>query len=140
MLYTAELAKQRADTILSGVVHLWVTGSWGLAAIVFVASIVVPIAKIASLSFLAWTVRRRSPWRPDQRALLYRATHYIGRWSMVDIYVGATLVALVHLEPFALAEPGPGAIAFGAVVILTMLATHSFDPRLTWETVDRRHE
>ncbi len=138
VLYSGELAKHRSDTILSGVIHLWNTRSWGLAAIVFVASIVVPLAKLASLSYLAWAVQRRSTWRPEQRALLYRATHYIGRWSMVDIYVGATLVALANFGPFASVAPGPAAIAFSAVVILTMLATHSFDPRLTWDAVDPR--
>lgn len=138
VLHTGTLFNQQTDTIMSGVIHLWVTGSWFLAVIVFIASIVVPLAKLASLSYLAWTAQRRSLWRPQRRANLYRATHYIGRWSMVDIYVGATLVALVHLGPFASIEPGPGAIAFGAVVVLTMLATMSFDPRLTWDALDDR--
>lgn len=138
VLHSGSLFGRQTDTILSGVAHLWVTGSWGLAVIVFVASIVVPLAKIGSLAFLAWAARRRSTWRPDQRARLYRATHHIGRWSMVDIYVGATLVALVQLGPFARIDPGPGAIFFGAVVILTMLATRSFDPRLTWDCVGER--
>jgi paraquat-inducible protein A len=124
------------DTILSGVIHLWNTGSWGLAIIVFLASIVIPLAKLVSLGYLAWMAQRRSTWNPEQRARLYRATHYIGRWSMVDIYVGATLVALVQLSPFASVDPGPAAIAFSAVVILTMLASQSFDPRLTWDPLD----
>lgn len=139
VLHTGTLFNQQTDTIMSGVIHLWVTKSWALAIIVFIASIVVPIAKLGSLSFLAWAAQRRSTWRPQQRADLYRATRYIGRWSMVDIYVGATLVALVHLGPFANIEPGPGAIAFGTVVVLTMLATMSFDPRLTWDVLDERH-
>lgn len=139
VLHTGTLFNQQTDTIMSGVIHLWATGSWGLAVIVFIASIVVPLAKLASLSCLAWTAQRRSTWRPQRRANLYRATHSIGRWSMVDIYVGATLVALVHLGPFASIEPGPGAIAFGAVVVLTMLATMSFDPRLTWDALDDRN-
>lgn len=138
VLHTGTLFNRQTDTIMSGVIHLWVTGSWFLAVIVFIASIVVPLAKLASLSCLAWTAQRRSTWHPQRRANLYRATHYIGRWSMVDIYVGATLVALVHLGPLASIEPGPGAIAFGAVVVLTMLATMSFDPRLTWDALDDR--
>lgn len=137
VLYSGELAKHRADTILSGVVHLWNTRSWGLAVIVFVASIVVPLAKLLTLGYLAWAARRDSGASPARRARLYRATHYIGRWSMVDIYVGATLVALANLGPFASVQPGPAAIAFCAVVILTMLATHSFDPRLTWDSAAR---
>jgi paraquat-inducible protein A len=105
-----------------------------------VASIVVPATKIAALSFLLVTARRRSTWRPHDRTRLYRLTTYIGRWSMVDIYIGAVSVALVQLKPFASIEPGPGAIFFGAVVILTMLASESFDPRLIWDPVDARDD
>ena len=140
VMHTGSIFGRQADTIMSGVVHLWMTGSWYLAVIVFIASVVLPVAKIGSLSFLLWTAQRRSGWDPLRRARLYRVTHQIGRWSMVDIYVGATLVALVHLGPFANIEPGPGAIAFGAVVILTMLASMSFDPRLTWDPIGPRHE
>lgn len=136
VMHTGTIFNQQTDTIMSGIIHLWTTGSWGLAIIVFIASIVVPFAKLVSLACLSWTAQRRSTARPQQRALLYRATHYIGRWSMVDIYVGATLVALVHLGPFASITPGPGAIAFGLVVVLTMLASASFDPRLTWDAID----
>jgi paraquat-inducible protein A len=133
VLHTGSIFETQTDTILSGVMHLWRTGSGGLAAILFIASIVVPLAKIASLSFLVWTAQRASKWRPDRRALLYRATAYIGRWSMVDIFVGAVLVALVQFGAFASIEPAPGAIAFGLVVVLTMLASISFDPRSTWD-------
>ena len=139
VMESGSLFLAQSDTILSGAIYLWTTGSWALAIIVFVASIVVPGAKIASLAFLLVTAQRRSPWRLDERARLYRVTAYIGRWSMVDIFVGALLVALVRFGPFASIEPGPGAIAFGAVVVLTMLASMSFDPRLTWDTVDTRH-
>ena len=136
----AVFGQDRSDTIMSGVVHLWETGSAGLAIIVFIASIIVPGLKIVSLSYLLTTAQRRSVMAPHRRALVYRATHWIGRWSMTDIYVGGTLVALVHLGPFANIEPGPGAIPFGAVVVLTMLATLSFDPRLIWDPLDERHE
>ena len=139
ILHTGSVWGHQSDTILSGVLHLWNTGSEPLAIIVFVASIIVPGAKIISLTFLLWMAQHRSLWSPQQRAKLYRATHSIGRWSMVDIYVGGTLVALVHLGPFANIEPGPAAIPFGAVVVLTMLASMSFDPRLTWDPVDARH-
>ena len=136
VLHTGNLfGGTRTDTIMSGVVHLWETGSAGLAIIVFIASIVVPLAKILSLGVLLVTTQRGSNWNPLLRTKLYRATHWIGRWSMTDIYVGATLVALVHLGPFANVEPGDGAIAFGAVVVLTMMATMSFDPRLMWDAV-----
>ena len=139
VLHTGSVWGNQSDTILSGVLHLWNTGSEPLAIIVFVASIVVPAAKILSLSFLLVMAQRRSLWNPLQRAKLYRATHWIGRWSLVDIYVGGTLVALVHLGPFADIEPGPAAIPFGAVVVLTMLSSMSFDPRSTWDPVDARH-
>ena len=139
VIESGSLFESQTDTIMSGAVYLWHTGSWVLAIIVFLASIVVPGAKLASLSFLFWTAGRRSTWRPEERSRLYRVTEYVGRWSMVDIYVGAMLVALVQLKPFASVEPGPGAIAFCAVVVCTMLASQSFDPRLTWDPVDN-HE
>ena len=139
ILESGSLFGSQSDTILSGAAYLWREGSWGIALIIFVASIVVPGAKLLSLAGLLTFAQRRSTWRPEERARLYRATHYIGRWSMVDIFVGGMLVALVQLRPFASVEPGPGAIAFGAVVILTMLASMSFDPRLTWDPPDAKH-
>ena len=140
VMESGSLFESQSDTILSGIVYLWKTGSWLLAVIVFVASIVIPAAKLVSLSFLLLTAQQRSTWRPDQRARIFRATHYIGRWSMVDIYVGATLVAMVQLKAFGSIEPGPGAVYFMLVVILTMFSSLSFDPRLTWDPVDDRHE
>lgn len=135
VLETASYQESHVDTILSGIVRLWTTGNWVLATIVFVASMVVPAAKLASLGFLLAAAQRRSRWRPLWRARLFRVTHWIGRWSMVDIYVGATLVSVVQFKAFASVTPGPAAIAFGAVVVLTMLASQSFDPRLTWDPV-----
>ena len=139
VLNTGTIFEHQNDTILSGVVHLWATGSWVLAAIVFVASIVVPGAKILSLATLLTLAQRRSTARLEQRARLYRFTAYIGRWSMVDIFVGGTLVSLVQFNLVATITPGPGAVYFGAVVVLTMLASMSFDPRLTWDPVNPPH-
>ena len=136
IMHSGSLYGMQSDTILTGVLWLWQTGSWALAIIVFVASMVVPIAKIVSLSVLLVAAQKRSTWNPQRRAMIFRVTHWIGRWSMVDIYVGAALVALVQFKAFASIEPGTGAIAFGAVVVLTMLATQSFDPRLTWDPLD----
>ena len=136
VLETQSLVENKSDTIMSGVVFLWTTGSWLLAVIVFVASVVIPAAKILSLAYLLLAAQRRSRANPQRRAQVYRATAYIGRWSMVDIYVGATLVALVQLKAFASIVPGPGAVYFAAVVIFTMLASASFDPRLTWDPLD----
>lgn len=140
VLYTGTIFQRQTDTILSGVIHLWTTGSWVLAVIVFTASIVVPAAKIASLTVLLVLAQRRSRWGLGMRARLYRLTAYIGRWSMVDIFVGAVLVALVQFNVVATILPGPGAVYFGAVVVLTMLASMSFDPRLTWDAAGDRDE
>ncbi len=133
VIESGSLFLSQSDTIWSGVVYLWTTGSWMLAAIVFTASIVIPAAKLVSLSWLAAAVQRRSTRDPLRRAKIYRATAYIGRWSMVDIFVGAVLVGLVQFKAFASIVPGPGAVFFAAVVVLTMLASASFDPRLTWD-------
>jgi paraquat-inducible protein A len=139
VLFTGTILEHQDQTILSGVVALWDDGSWILAAIVFVASIVVPVAKILVLALLLATAQRRSRWRLADRARLYRFTAYIGRWSMVDIFVGGTLVALVQFSLVATIHPGPGAVWFGAVVVLTMMASMSFDPRLTWDVLEEAH-
>ena len=124
------------NTILSGVASLWRTGDAPLAVIIFIASIVIPLVKLFVVGFLLATAQRRSRWDPWQRTRLHRLMAAIGRWSMVDIFVGAMLVSLVQFKTIAEVHPGPGAIAFGAVVILTMLASLSYDPRLTWDPVD----
>ncbi len=123
----------QSDTILSGVVELWVRGSWDLAVIVFVASIVVPLAKIAILAMLLLTTGAHSRWRRRERSRIYRFVEFIGHWSMLDIFVVALMAALVRFQSLADVTPGPGAAAFGAVVVLTMLASKSFDPRLIWD-------
>jgi paraquat-inducible protein A len=138
VMVTGSLFGAQSDTIMSGVVFLWVTGSWPLALIIFIASIVVPGAKLLALTFLLFSVQRASSWAPLQRARLYRALELVGRWSMVDIYVAAVLAALVQFGGLMSIRPGPGAIAFGAVVVLTMFAAECFDPRLIWDQ-DARH-
>jgi paraquat-inducible protein A len=129
------------DTILSGVEALIGAGMWPVALLVFFASITVPVLKLIGLTFLSVSVQRRSSWRPRDRTLLYRIIESVGRWSMVDIFMISILVALVNLGTIASIEPGIGAIAFAAVVIITMIASMSFDPRLIWdrqETSDAR--
>ena len=121
------------DTILSGILHLAEDGMYGLALIVFVASIVVPILKLFALSFLLLTIRNRSNWRPRDRTFLYRVTEAVGAWSMVDIFLVGLLTALVSLDALSTIRPGLGATFFGAVVVITMFAAHSFDPRLIWD-------
>jgi paraquat-inducible protein A len=127
------------DTILSGVKALIGAGMWPVALLVFFASITVPVLKLIGLTFLTVSVGRRSSWRPRDRALLYRIIEQVGRWSMVDIFMISILVALVNLGTIAQIEPGIGAIAFASVVIITMIASMSFDPRLIWDRLETSH-
>jgi paraquat-inducible protein A len=128
------------DTILSGVIYLWNSGSAPIALLIFFASILVPLAKLFALAYLLISVQRRSVLMPLQRTQLYRLAEFIGRWSMVDIYVVALLVTLVQFGGLATIHPAPGAIAFGGVVVLTMIAAMSFDPRLIWDPVKDKHD
>ena len=136
MMYTSSLFGSQADTIMSGVVYFWTSGSWYLALIIFFASILVPLLKMAVLLFLLVSVQMRSHWQPVQRARLYRLVEVIGRWSMLDVYVVAMIVSLVQLKALATILPGPGAMAFGAVVVLTIFAAMAFDPRLIWDPLE----
>ncbi|HJV65178.1 MAG TPA: paraquat-inducible protein A [Geomonas sp.] len=135
MMETGSLISYRKDTIMSGVIHLWNNDNKMIAAIVFIASITIPILKLISLTFLLLSVQRRSRWRPRQRTALYRVVEGVGRWSMLDIYVVTLLAALVQLGNMAVVKAGPAAIAFGAVVVLTMFASMEFDPRLIWDPI-----
>jgi paraquat-inducible protein A len=132
--------RAQSDTIMSGVVYFIVSGSWYLALLIFFASIVVPVVKVIVLSSLLISVQRRSHWRPADRTRLYRITEAVGRWSMVDVYVVTLMVALVELGALASIEAGPGAVFFAAVVVLTMFAAMSFDPRLIWDAMESRHD
>ncbi|MBI5185849.1 MAG: paraquat-inducible protein A [Nitrospinae bacterium] len=126
------------NTILSGVVHLIEGGMWVLAMIIFFASIVVPVLKLIALSFLLVSIQKKSAWRARDRTLLYRVTEAVGAWSMVDIYVVAILAALVNLGSLSTIRPGIGATFFGAMVVITMFAARSFDPRLIWDNARRQ--
>ena len=137
MMETGSLFSYRKDTIISGVVHLWRTGSWGIALVVFIASITIPLLKLISLTLLLISVQRRSHWHPRQRTRLYRLVELVGRWSMLDIYVVTLLAALVQLGSMATVKAGPAAVAFGAVVVLTMFASMQFDPRLIWDPLQK---
>ena len=139
IMETRSFFSVQADTIMSGVVFLWVSGSRMLAMLVFLASVVIPLFKLLALTLLTLSVQLRSTWQPLQRTWLYRLVEAIGRWSMLDIYVVALLAALVQMQTLARIEAGPGAAAFGAVVVLTILAAGSFDPRLIWDNIDTEH-
>ena len=136
VMISGSLFGSETDTIMSGVVFLWIDGSWPLAIILFIASIAVPFSKLFALSYLLVSVQRRSTLAPAQRTRLYRVLEFVGRWSMIDIYVAALLTALVQFGGLMSIRAGPGAIAFGAVVVLTMFAAESFDPRLIWDPVE----
>jgi paraquat-inducible protein A len=121
------------DTILSGVVALLAAGMWPLALLVFFASITVPMMKLVGLCYLLLSVQRRSRWRPRDRTVLYRVIESVGRWSMIDVFMIGILIGLVKLGSIATIEPGVGAVAFCAVVVITIFASMSFDPRLIWD-------
>ena len=132
-----QFGKGDPNTILSGVMHLIDGGMWPLAMIVFIASLVVPMMKLIVLSFLMITVKKKSSWRPRDRTVLFRVTEAVGAWSMVDIYLLAMLIALVKFGFLATILPGIGATFFGAVVVTTIFAAHTFDPRLIWDNTGR---
>ena len=121
------------NTIISGIAELWRKGSPDLAVIVFAASIVVPSLKFLAMGTLLIAARRRSTWAQPRRARLYRLVELIGYWSMLDVFVVSLLTALVRFGALSSVEPLPGVIFFGLTVVLTMLASMSFDPRLTWD-------
>ena len=138
VMATTWLGTTQADTIMSGVIYL-LHHDWPLAVIVFVASVLVPLLKILALLYLLISVQRKSPLRMAQRTRLYRVTELVGRWSMVDVFVVALMAALVQVGALATIEPGGGALAFAAVVILTMLAAMNFDARLIWDQYGEQH-
>jgi paraquat-inducible protein A len=133
VMYTRTLFDDERDTIMSGVLVLLQSGSWPIAVLVFVASIVVPLLKILALGIVLYSAWRPSPRYRQQRSELYRLVEFIGRWSMLDIYAISLLVTLVQIQSFATIAVGWGAVAFGAVVVLTMAAAHTFDERLLWD-------
>ncbi len=138
--HVTSFGKVQSDTIMSGVIYFIHSGSWPIALVIFVASIFVPLVKLFILTFLLITVQRKTTWRQKDRTKLYRITEAIGRWSMVDIYVVTILVALVKMGALATIDAGPGAVFFGAVVVITMFAAMFFDPRLIWDTKEQDDE
>jgi len=126
----------KPDTILNGVIDLIEAGMYPIALLVFFASIVVPMVKLLSIGFLLVSIHRRSRWHPRQRTVLYRVTEYIGRWSMLDIFMIAILADLVKVGAIATVEPEIGAISFAGVVVITIMAARSFDPRLIWDAME----
>ncbi|WP_136246538.1 paraquat-inducible protein A [Halomonas borealis] len=133
IMTTISLGRPSPNTIVGGIVELIDMGSWPVALVILVASVIVPIGKLLALAWLCLVAPRAHSLKAPARTRLYRITEFIGRWSMVDIFVVAILVALIRAGNLMAVEPGPAAVAFGGVVVLTMLAAMAFDPRLIWE-------
>jgi paraquat-inducible protein A len=133
ILHTTSAAHTGDDSIFSGILALWSGGSWPLAVLVFVASILVPSLKFVIMAFLIWSTHRGWRWGLHDRSLLYRLIEYVGRWSMLDIFVVTLMVTLVQLRGIATIHAGTGALAFAAVVVLMMYSAQAFDPRLMWD-------
>ena len=140
VMRTTTLTSEVPDTIISGVVYLYTSGSWYLALILLIASVMIPLAKLAALVYLLVTVQRGSVRNNRERARLYRVLAVIGRWSMVDVFVATFVVALIQLRPLMSVAPEPGVLFFSAVVILTIFAAESFDPRLIWDSSQGKQE
>ncbi len=127
------LGEPQSDTIMSSVIYFIHTGMWPIALVIFTASILIPLLKLLILIYLLISVQQGWVKRREDRTRLYRITEAVGRWSMVDIYVVTILVALVNLGSLASVQAEPGVVFFGAVVVITMFAAMSFDPRLIWD-------
>jgi paraquat-inducible protein A len=138
VLTTTAFGSAESDTIIGGVIFLYTSGSWPLALIVLVASVMIPLGKLLALAYLLITIQRGSATNSHERTRIYVLVEFVGRWSMLDVFVDAFIVALVQLQPLMSVEPGIGVVFFMAVVVLTMLAAQTFDPRLLWDTPTER--
>ena len=137
ILSTELPGQSRTDTIFSGIMGLIEDGSWGVAAIVFTASILVPLLKIVGVGILLYAARQRPARRPRLMTRLYGVLDFIGRWSMLDVFLVAFLCGAVQFGGLARVRPQPGVIAFAAAVVLTMLATDAFNPRALWQSTEK---
>lgn len=133
IMLSTRLGQTQPSTIVGGVVDLIHAGSWPIAFVIFTASIIVPVGKILALGWLCLRVGNDDELTQRSQLRMYRVIEFIGRWSMVDVFVVAILVALIQAGNFVSITPGPAAFAFGLVVISTMLAAIHFDPRLIWD-------
>lgn len=133
VMNTTLLGRGADSTIMSGVIQFWQHGSYGISALIFIASIGVPCTKFLVIALLLFTSSLKSAWRRAERARLYRLIEMVGYWSMLDVLVVAVIAALVKFHGLSDAEPRIGILFFGGVVILTMLSAMNFDPRLIWD-------
>ena len=137
MLQTRTLLRVQEDTIVGGAIELMHHGAVGVALIILVASVVIPIAKFLAIAFLAISVQRASTVSNHQRQVLYEVVEYIGRWSMIDIFVVAIMSSLVQLNTLAAVNPGRASLFFALSVIFTMLSAQAFDSRMIWDVQSR---
>src|SRR5258705_325444 len=138
VLSTTTLGSVDSENIMGGVVFLYPSGSWPLALIVLIASVMIPLGKLVALAYLLIPVQRGSVSSSHERTRLYRMVEFIGRWSMLDVFVDTFTVALIQLQPLMFVEPGSGVVFFAAVVVLTVIAGESFRPRLIWDSLSTR--
>jgi paraquat-inducible protein A len=133
VMHTSGLLGESDSTILGGILEFWRAGDWDIALLIFTASVAVPFTKFIAIGLLLFTVRRGSRWQQHQRTTLYRVVEFIGYWSMLDVIVVALTSALMQFQLLGSAEPRLGIAFFCGVVVVTMLAALSFDPRLIWD-------
>jgi len=134
------LGNTSSSTILGGVIELLDYGDVPVALVIFIASILVPVGKIIAMYYLCWCISKGAAVSARQRTVMYRITEQIGKWSMIDVFVVSILVALVHLNGLLVILPGTAAIAFCGVVIVTIIAAESFDPRVFWDQQEQTNE
>ncbi|MBV8524847.1 MAG: paraquat-inducible protein A [Acetobacteraceae bacterium] len=137
VMTVSNFGEGETSTIFGGMIELAELGWWPIAVIVFLASITIPMFKLVALAVMLLSVHLRSATGLRARTRIYRFVEVIGRWSMIDVFMVSILTVLVQLGFIATVQPEVGVVAFGAVVILTMLAAYSFDPRLMWDAAGR---
>lgn len=140
MLRTLTMGRMMENTIVGGAIELFHHGSWGVALIVIGASVVIPVSKFIIIGYLALAVQLRWPMRSPARHRLYVVVEFVGRWSMIDVFVVAILSALVQFNLVATIAPGIAAASFALSVVFTMLSAQAFDPRLIWQATDTEPE
>ena len=140
MLETRALFTRTDDTIIAGAIRLAEHGALGVAAVILLASVIIPLAKFVAVAYLALSIRLGAQMSRKRQHLLYEVVEFMGRWSMIDVFVVAILTSLVQFNFVASVKPGPASVAFALSVIFTMLAAKSFDSRLIWDQVPSDRE
>jgi len=140
MMVVTALGSDEGSTIMEGVIYFMKHGEFAIGAIIFIASIAVPIFKLMVLFYLLMIVRFKWHDRAMQATKLFHLIHFIGKWSMLDIFVVALMVSIVQFQSLASIHTGAAALAFASAVVFTIIATEKFDPRLMWDDIDNRKE